>query len=64
MYDGDAGFILKNAAKEAAKSSGVAETEAWRKTNYAWFRYQVHIPCASLSICKIDIESFFSPIME
>ena len=42
-YDGDANFILENAAKEVADTFGVDETEAWQKTNYAWFRYQVRI---------------------
>ncbi|XP_063683500.1 atrial natriuretic peptide receptor 2-like isoform X1 [Bolinopsis microptera] len=39
-YDGDANFILENAAKEVADTFGVDKTEAWQKTNYAWFRYQ------------------------
>ena len=41
MYDGDANFILKNAANETEATYGVPAEEAWRKTNYAWFRYQV-----------------------
>ncbi|KAL5268537.1 hypothetical protein ACHWQZ_G002422 [Mnemiopsis leidyi] len=40
MYDGDANFILKNAANETEATYGVPAEEAWRKTNYAWFRYQ------------------------